>query len=167
MTALFDLPGAEPNDLDSIGFHVLGTPTPQGSKRAFLNKKTGRPVVVEQQHDRIRTWRADVVAAVHAGLPDDWRPLDGPVRLVITFRLQRPKAHYRTGRNAHVLRDDAPHRPARMPDIDKLARSTCDALKTAGLYLDDGQVVELNASKVYTEPDAGEQPGATITARPL
>jgi hypothetical protein len=41
------------------------------------------------------------------------------------------------------------------PDLDKLARSTQDALKSAGVYTDDARIVEYTRlAKVY----AGEDP---------
>lgn len=72
--------------------------------------------------------------------------LTGPVALEVTFTLPRPKAHYRTGRNSHLLRDNAPHRPDRLPDLDKLLRSTMDALTAAGVWADDAQVVTWDPS---------------------
>jgi crossover junction endodeoxyribonuclease RusA len=81
----------------------------------------------------------------------------------VTFSLARPAGHYGTGRNAGIVRAGAPEFPATRPDLDKLARSTLDGLKSAGLYGDDGQVVILNVNKRYCLN--GEPPGAGIEIR--
>lgn len=56
---------------------------------------------------------------------------------MVTFHLPRPKGHYRTGANAHLLRDSAPEQPSVKPDLDKLVRSTMDGLSEAGVWHDD------------------------------
>jgi hypothetical protein len=76
------------------------------------------------------------------------------------FRFARPKGHYGSGRNAAVLKPGAPRSPAGKPDLDKVLRSTLDALGEAGCYRDDSQVVAVEAQKAYCEP--GELPGATL-----
>jgi Holliday junction resolvase RusA-like endonuclease len=89
----------------------------------------------------VKPWRTDVK---HAGLeqrPDGWQLLDGPLACSMVFTLPRPKGHWRTGRNAHLLRDAAPPRPAGVPDLSKLVRATEDAL-TGVLWTDDARVVE-------------------------
>ena len=82
-----------------------------------------------------------------------------------TFRLPRPKGHYGTGRNAGLLKPSAPWYPAGRPDLDKLLRSTLDALGEAGIWGDDAQVVTIAASKHYTSDY--EPPGATIRVATL
>lgn len=142
----------------SLTIHVHGTPAPQGSKR-FV----GNGVMIESSK-RVKPWRE---AVKHAALDalNGAPPIDGPVWLSADFYLPRPKGHYRTGRNAHLLRDSAPARPASKPDLDKLLRSTCDALKDAGVYRDDSQIVRAIADKYYADPLS--VPGAVITVRPL
>ncbi len=153
---------------------VHGTPAPQGSKRAIVHKSTGRAVVMESSK-KVKPWRSAVVdRAVGAReqqglaglLPE---PLDGPLVADMVFTLARPKSHYRTGKNAHLLRGDAPVRPEGTPDLSKLARSTEDALTDAGVWRDDARVVEYGRlAKVYAgeDPDALDTPGAVIRVRP-
>ncbi len=45
-------------------------------------------------------------------------------------------------------------RPNVKPDLDKLIRSTCDGLKTGGLFTDDALIVEIRASKYYADNNA-------------
>ena len=142
---------------------VTGIPGAQGSK-----KHVGNGVMVESSA-KVRPWRQDVVAAA---LEELGRVLGrpafmGPVGVDLTFRFTRPKSHYGTGRNAGVLKDSAPKFPTSraLGDADKLARSTLDALVTAGVLADDSLVVDLNVRKRYSDT-----PGARIqvlSATPL
>jgi Holliday junction resolvase RusA-like endonuclease len=142
-----------------IRLEVLGTPAPQGSKRAFVGK-SGRAQVIEQNHDRIKSWRGAVVDAVVSAAPPGL-PMSGPLQVVMVFGLRRPKSHYRTGKNAHLLRPDAPAYPQGTPDLSKLARATEDALTDAGVWDDDARVVHyMRLSKVWCPADVA--PGATI-----
>lgn len=140
---------------DHLEIVVVGTPAPQGSKR-----HVGNGVMIESSK-LVKPWRQDVRAAaldaIEAGGPTF---PTGPVSLAVTFRVARPKGHYRTGRHAALLRDSAPVWPWTKPDVSKLVRATEDALTEAGVWRDDAQVVELCAWKEY----ANEFPvGASIT----
>lgn len=143
---------------------VYGRPAPQGSKR-----HVGRGVMIESSR-HVKPWRQCVQAAAMEAI--NYRggiyPLDGPLTVSMVFTTARPKGHYRTGRNAHLLRDAAPARPAVTPDLSKLLRSTEDALTDAGVWRDDALIVEYTrAAKVYVgaDPDALFVPGARITIR--
>ena len=144
-------------------FDVTGIPGAQGSK-----KHVGNGVMVESSA-KVRPWRQDVVAAalVELGRVLGRPAFMGPVGVDLTFRFTRPKSHYGTGRNAGVLKDSAPKFPTSraLGDADKLARSTLDALVTAGVLADDSLVVDLNVRKRYSDT-----PGARIqvlSATPL
>lgn len=140
-----------------ITIYVQGIPGPQGSKR-----HVGHGVMVESSK-KVQPWReavrSQVQSAMEKGAPPF--PKGTPVAVLVIFYLPRPKSHYRTGRNAHLLRDDAPRTyVATRPDLDKLVRSTLDGITSAGLYVDDSQVVDLGSAKRY----AGARPvGADIT----
>ena len=142
----------------TVSFFVPGLPAPGGSKKAFYNKHLGRAIIVDDCK-RNASWKNTVkVFAVQAF---DGAPLSGPLELTIEFRMPRPKGHYRTGRNANMLRDSAPAYPTTKPDATKLIRSTEDAL-TGILWGDDAQVVVQHGSKVYAQT-----PGAMIVVSPL
>lgn len=132
-----------------LTLNVWGEPAPQGSKR-----HVGRGVMIESSK-KVKPWREAVkfaaLEATQAGgaLTAHAGPMDGPVNVEVVFRFTRPKGHYRTGRNSHLLRTGAPRRPAGKPDLDKLLRSTFDALSDAGVWGDDAQVVTVTASKEY------------------
>lgn len=123
---------------------VRGIPAPQGSKRHVGG---GRMI---ESSKAVGPWREAIRAETQRAMDHGNRPpLSGPVAIRAWFFLPRPKGHYRTGRNAHLLRVGAPVRPAGTPDLDKLARAVLDGLTMGGAWKDDGQVVELHAGKYY------------------
>lgn len=147
---------------------VHGVPGPQGSKKYVGHSKAGHAIMVESSA-KVKPWREAVVyAAIDARNRNSEGPLplDGPLIVSMTFTFTRPRSHYRTGKNAHLLRGSAPLRPCGKPDLSKLLRSTEDALTTAGVWKDDARVVEyVRAAKVYAneDSDALDSPGAVIT----
>ena len=132
-----------------IRFFVPGIPRTAGSKRVFLNRKTGRPIVTED-NTKSKEWRTAVawIAAENMKVP-----LEGPLAVTFEFQFMRPKGHY----GSKGLRASAPLHPAVRPDLLKCARSTEDAM--SGLaYRDDAQIVHETLIKRY-----GCQAGAWIT----
>lgn len=152
-----------------ITITVYGTPAPQGSKRAFAVRgkggiPTGRIAVIESSHDRVKSWRQAVVDAAGAVRPAE--PIRGPLTAAMVFYVPRPKSHYRSGKNAHLLKPGAPKYPAKMPDLSKLLRATEDALTDVGMWADDAQVIAYTSlAKKYAGPD--RPPGAFIGICPL
>ncbi|MFJ2004732.1 RusA family crossover junction endodeoxyribonuclease [Streptomyces chartreusis] len=138
---------------------VYGTPGPQGSK---TRNAVG---ALYESSAKVKPWREAVkTAALDALHHDDaWTALACPVWLDVQFSLRRPKNHYGTGRNAGQLKASAPAYPTGKPDLDKLVRSTQDALKDAGVLADDSVVASVSALKVYVLwGDALRTPGAVI-----
>ena len=123
---------------------VFGTPAPQGSKR-----HVGNGVMIESSK-KVKPWRE---AVKWAALEHRCVTIDGAVTIDLTFYLPRPK----------TLPKCVIH-CTKKPDLDKLQRSTFDALKEAGVYRDDSQVVSVNAAKVYATE---EVPGALIAIRQI
>ena len=137
----------------SANLVVHGVPAPQGSKKGGYSAKTGKTFVYEQNSKTQKSWRQDVIAAAVALRElHSFETLDGPVQIVIYFRLPRP---------ASVKVSRRPY-PAVKPDVDKLLRNTLDALTQAGIYRDDAQVVDLFVQKRYATDDPAGSPGATI-----
>jgi len=125
-----------------ITIEVHGTPGPQGSKR-----HVGGGVMIESSK-KVKPWREAVKwAALEAMKIANFQRVDElPVMVNIVFRFPRPKT---VKREWPITK--------RSGDLDKLLRSTFDALKDAGVMGDDAQVVETYSRKVYGEPY-----GATI-----
>lgn len=140
---------------------VRGIPAPQGSKRAYVNRYTGRAALTESSK-KVRPWRD----AVRSSIAAQWLAptLDEPLRLWVVFAFARPAGHFGTGRNATVLKASAPISHTGKPDLDKLVRSTMDAIKDAGVVRDDSRIVEITAYKLYVG-GLMEHPGAHIIIR--
>lgn len=121
---------------------VTGRPAPQGSK------DIGAAGQLREQSRYLPAWRAAVKKAAYqaykaAGIEPDALPLiRGPVAVSITFRMSTDR------------RVDAP------PDLDKLQRSTWDALTAARVWEDDGRVVTEWACKRHAAES--ETTGALI-----
>lgn len=166
-------PLASPRPPVTITAH--GTPAPQGSKTGFALKKagayTGKVAMRESASRKLTPWRETVKqAGLEAMGWGQYPPLDGPLEARVVFTFTRPKSHYRTGRNAHLLRDGAPARPAVYPDASKTLRAVEDSLTDAGVIRDDSRIVEYTRlAKVYAgeDPEALHVPGAVITIRQL
>lgn len=117
-------------------FTVMGSPATQGSMRAFVNRKTGKAVVVHATSGKLRKWRRQVRAEAELA-STGVHPIEGPCDVDIVFILSKPQRPRWTD-------------PAARPDIDKLARAMLDAF-TGVLFKDDAQVVRLNLRKAYSE----------------
>lgn len=154
---------------DPLRIVVRGQPAPQGSKRAFVIRggpRKGQAAVIESSHDRVKSWRGDVIDAI----PPESSGFAGPVTVTMVFSLRRPQAHYGTGSKACTLKASAPARPGKAPDLSKLCRATEDALESVGLLANDSLIVEYERlAKVWCgeDPDALDVPGAVITIRPV
>ena len=136
-------------DVPALRFVVYCRPQPQGSSRAFYNKRMGRAIITSD-NSKLKPYRQEVTQTVLAELAA--RHLASPIAgkhiacwLELDFYLEKPAS--------------VPRRreyPVVKPDLDKLIRATKDALKGA-LYADDGQVVGLRrAEKHYGIPERVE-----------
>ncbi len=163
MTLPLDLDGLppEPSHQRSLAVFVAGMPAPQGSKRGIPIYRgkgasktfTGKVSQVESS-PKVKPWREDVRAALLV----DGRPrmvLADAATVVVEFVLARPKRLARKETPPHVS----------TPDVDKLIRSTFDAITSAGVWRDDSCAVRVTASKRYAE--VGEPTGAHIHIQPV
>lgn len=134
---------------------VYGIPGPQGSKRYVGTSKAGRGLMVESSA-KVKPWREAVKWAAREAMAAAGMtaPMDGPLRVRMTFTLPKPKS----APKARVTFPD------RKPDGSKLQRSTEDALTDAGVWADDARVVEWIGAKRF--PGEGEgalsSPGVRI-----
>lgn len=132
--------------MSEVTIEVVGIPVPQGSHRVGLNKRTGAHMVVES-NAKLAVWRRTISLAAQTAFGR--RSLfAGPLTVDATFRLVRPKSV-----KTRVY-------PSVRPDLDKMLRAL-DAL-TGVVWVDDAQVVEISARKLYAETMS---PGAMIIVR--
>ena len=132
---------------------VVGSPATQGSKIPGVTKD-GKPYVREDNPPDLGRWRGDIVAAASALVEEHGGGFDQfvPVVLHVVYHLRRPDSYPRWIEF-----------PVKKPDLDKLTRAVCDALKDARAYHDDAQVVRHIVDKVFARP--GQPFGATIVLK--
>lgn len=135
---------------------VPGTPRAKGSYTPMPKRGGG---TYFKGSDKVVAWQQLVSAHAAAW----WRrePSAGPVTVRCIFCFARPKAHFRIGRFAHLLKDNAPKRHVQPPDVDKLLRNLMDGL-TGVCYLDDAQVYEVYGDKRWVDLEDEAGPGARV-----
>lgn len=158
-TPLFDVdtpPPARPAEAEPrlvLVLAVRGTPAPQGSKKGFVNRYTGRVQLVESSA-KVKPWR-EAVRSEAVDVLGPRPPVEGPLMVDMVFTLPKPVSAPKRRRTW----------PEKKPDLSKLVRSTEDALTDAGAYRDDSQIVEFGrVAKVFPgeDPDALDAPGVVI-----
>ena len=145
-----------------IQFFVTGIPAPQGSKRGIpLKSKQGNftgAVSMVENSKKLAPWRDDVRCAAERAMIDNGieGPLKGPLRVNVCFFFFRPKYHFGTGKNADKIKERylAPWYD-KTPDVDKLERSTYDALESSRMFINDCQICDGHRSKRYTQKRTG------------
>lgn len=116
-------------------FWVVGTPVTKGSMSVF----NGRIV----HSSKSKAWEKKIRKQVLEQLPKGYKPTDKPVDLVYScFYLPRPKS-------VPLRKRQWPYKRS-AGDIDKHLRCLLDAL-TDVIWLDDSQVVSMNAVKFYDD----------------
>jgi crossover junction endodeoxyribonuclease RusA len=146
-------PGCEPAGPGAISVWVAGTPAPQGSKRALGAGRPGGKIRMIESSKKVKPWREDVRQGfLNGGHREVNFAKDVPVVVKIVFVLPRTVAMRQ--------RPSLDYPMVQKPDVDKLGRAVLDALKSAGVYADDSQVVTLLSHKRRAEP--GEPTGAMI-----
>lgn len=109
-----------------IKFRASGIPIPQGSMKVIHGR------VLHSQGSALAAWRS--LIGWEASLAGA-KPHSEPVRISILFIMPRPRTVKRA-------------LPSVPPDLDKLVRGVLDGL-TGIAYADDGQVVKIEAKKIY------------------
>lgn len=99
-------------------------------------------------------WREAVMLAAKLAMHDDlnYTPFDKPVRLVVSFFIERPS------KPVHEFY------PGSKPDLDHLIRAVGDSLTQSGVLVDDSLIVEVAARKLWTgsTTDTYPKPGASV-----
>jgi Holliday junction resolvase RusA-like endonuclease len=78
--------------------------------------------------------------------------MKNPIKCVLHFFCKRPKNHFKSGKNSHLLKDTSPKYNTNNKDLDNMVKFVLDALNDK-LYTDDSLIIEINCSKHYTEND--------------
>ena len=134
-----------------IQFTVAGKPVAQGRPRFARRGK----FVTTYDPEKSRSFKEIVKSqAIEKGA--DKHMLEGPLKITLVFRIQRPKGHH--GKKG--LRPSAPTHHIVKPDIDNLTKLICDALEGI-CYARDQQICEAYGRKEYA--DNGFAPGVLVT----
>lgn len=143
-----------------VSFAVLGSPAPKGSSRAFFNRKTQRAQLAPSgsavNERKLKSWSAavrDAALWVIGGGAAIAAPrfVMQPLQVQLTFYMQRPSAHWGSGKNAGEVKASAPSWPMTKPDFDKLTRTTLDAM-TGLVYDDDARIAQSVIVKAWASP---------------
>lgn len=126
---------------------MVGRPAPQGSKNAYV---VGRRAVMVESSKYLPEWRSAVMLAAKVALNDsmDVTPFTAPVKLEVSFFIERPKKPKYDGY------------PGGKPDLDHLVRAVGDSLTQAGVLADDSLIVEIEARKFWTGSSTDTRPNA-------
>lgn len=160
-----------------INFTVVGKPSPAGSKTAIPLRREGALVfrappkiiggkvyghpIMLYKDDASETQKA-WIPAVKKAATVAWRfaPIHGkPLQLAVVFYMPRPQAHFRTGKFAHILKDDAPKHHLQKPDATKMLRCLEDAISEL-IWADDCIIVDQQVTKLWADD---REPGADVT----
>lgn len=80
-------------------------------------------------------------------------PLKGCIYLKVDFYMPHIKSHYRTGKYAHLLKDNIPKLHSCKPDLDNLLKMIADIVQGRDrIIYDDSQICWISATKIYGDP---------------
>ena len=125
-----------------IKFTIPGKCRPQQRHRVAKNGRMYDP----SSTDKKQTWLQ--IAKFRPKLP-----LAGDISITLTFFMERPKSHFRTGKYKHLLKDNIPEYHSFKPDIDNLCKYVFDTIQGKhGMICDDSQICVLFAENKYGIP---------------
>lgn len=147
--------------MELVSFTVMGKAVPAGSKNAhaiYRGKRgakvfTGKVAVVDSSGEKGREWRKNIQITAIDAMGRAFIPLiEDPILLEVMIQEKRPKSHYRTGKFAHLLKENVPLHNVSKPDLTKLIRAIEDALNGIA-WRDDSQIVSQHCIKKYGPDD--------------
>lgn len=153
-----EIPPLHPVTMPEVNFTIPGTPKAQPRVKGRIAGKGPKSFVQVYTPDTADDWKRTVATFTRIKM----KVTPGPIDLMLSFRIQRPKAHFGTGKNAQKLREAAPFYHAQKPDVDNLAKAVIDAMVDSGRIDDDSNVISLVVIKNWVESD----PGCLVTVKP-
>lgn len=119
--------------------HIKGNPVPQKRHRHTRSGHT---------YDPSKKDKTPFITKLLLQKPEI--PFSQPLMMRILVSIERPKSHYRTGKNKHKLKKGVQAYPR--GDCDNYAKFVMDCCERANYFHNDSQVVALQVEKVYGEP---------------
>lgn len=125
----------------SLEFFVTGEPKAQPRVKAF---KRGNHAGVYTP-ETAEAWKQAVRLEAIANAPESL--MTCPIKLQLDFFLKRPKSHL--GKDG-LPKPKSPVAHQKKPDLDNLIKAVTDAITdTQRVWLDDSQIYEITARKIY------------------
>ena len=125
-----------------IDIFVEGNPKPQARPRVSV--RGGRGFAYNADSKEMKAWKKALDNSLKS---ISFGGFGGPMHVELVFRLPRPKAHYRTGKFSHLLKNSAPGDEGSRCDVDNLSKVVLDKITRSGYWVDDNQVVFLSVRK--------------------
>ena len=125
-----------------IKLSILGEPKAQKRHR---HVRMGNFV---RQYDPSASDKGDFLSIVQYNAPKE--PFAVPLAIAIRFYFTRPKSHFKTGKNSHVMKDTAPLWHTSKPDVDNMAKFLMDSLNKI-YWKDDSYIADCWITKQYDD----------------
>jgi Holliday junction resolvase RusA-like endonuclease len=125
-----------------IKLSILGEPKAQKRHR---HVRMGNFV---RQYDPSAADKGDFLSIVQYNAPKE--PFCAPLAVAIRFYFTRPKSHFKTGKNSHIMKDTAPLWHTSKPDVDNMAKFLMDSLNKI-YWKDDSYISECWVTKQYDD----------------
>lgn len=126
----------------NIEITVLGDPKAQKRHR---HARMGNFVKV---YDPSSADKGDFLSIIQSKAPE--KPLDCALLVEAEFYFSRPKSHYKTGKNSHILRDNNPVWHTSRNDVDNLLKFCLDAMNKI-YWKDDAIIAQCTIKKQYSD----------------
>ena len=126
--------------MPTIKFTVPGNPVALKRHRSFQRGN------MRGTYDPSKGDKGDFLAKCMEHRPD--MPIDGPIVVSLKCFFQRPKSHYRTGKRAGELKENAPDAHTKVPDSDNILKFVGDALNKI-FWRDDSLICQVHMGKFY------------------
>lgn len=125
---------------------------PKGQPRPRVSTRGGFARAYTPKEHPINAWKEQIALEAKRYRPKE--PLSGPICVDIDCYFSRPQGHYGTGRNAKVLKPNAPKYHTCKPDRDNIEKAILDTLTKLGFWHGDEQVCDGHAPrKMYSDGD--------------
>lgn len=104
-------------------------------------------------------WRYPVTLALGKIAAELGVPISGACRVDLCFYFERPKTHWKHGKEYKVLKESAPVYHETKPDVDNLSKLIMDCASNAAIWVDDRLVSIVNVTKKWA---THEPPGCLV-----
>lgn len=128
--------------MELITLTVLGEPSAQKRHRHVSRGGFTR------SYDPSASDKGDFLSLVHKNAPE--KPYDCPLHVDLKFYFTRPKGHFKTGKNSHLMKDNAPKWHTGRNDVDNLCKFVFDAMNKI-YWKDDGTISSCTITKEYCD----------------